>query len=43
MDGLYCQIQQDLLGLDIACEHLYCNNIDNVEFWKEIIIKKTLF
>ena len=40
MDSLYCQIQQDLLGLEIACEHLYSNHIDNTEYWKEISIKR---
>lgn len=40
MDKIYCQIQQDLLGLEIACEHLYSNHIDNTEYWKEISIKR---
>lgn len=40
MDKMYCQIQQDLLSLEIACEHLYSNHIDNTEFWKEITIKR---
>lgn len=40
MDKIYCQIQQDLLGLEIACDHLYYNHIDNTEYSKEILIKR---